>query len=183
MHRIYSISFRRHKGFLLTEVLAGLMIVSMVVLLSGSNILTIFTGWRRMQIDGELLDAGRYMLTKIERHLTLEATIVTVTGNFVIDCQTEYPDKSTLIFIGSEYDYLIKDNPEYEPRGLFLNTTTTEGPGTNPLFIRDCMVSNWYVERINDKEILVSFTLNKDSRTKDFVRLFYCVNGVVENGS
>lgn len=162
---------RHHKGFLLTEVLLGVVITSIVVILFGRNIMSIFSGWRKMQIDGELLDAGRYMLTKIERHLGLEATGVRVINNSTIDFSTEYPDKTIKLYIHSVNG------------GLYMQTISREGTGVNPLYIRDCAVSNWRAERISNKEILVSFTLKKDNRTKDFVRLFYCVNGTVQNGS
>lgn len=171
MKKICLMSTGRHKGFLLNEVLLGMVIVSVVTLLFGRNVVTIFTGWQRMQTDGELLDAGRYMLNKIERHLTLESTSVTITDRITIDCLTEYPDKTTKLYINSANG------------GLYMQTKTLSGKGVNPLFIRDCNVTNWRAERISDKKILISFTLTKNNRSKDFVRLFYCVNGVVKNAT
>jgi len=171
MKKICLISTGRHKGFLLNEVLLGMVIVSIVILLFGRNVVTIFTGWQRMQTDGELLDAGRYMLNKIERHLSLESASITITDHTTIDCLTEYQDKTTKLYIHSTNG------------GLYMQTKTLAGIGVNPLFIRDCNVSNWQAERISDKKILISFTLTKNNRSKDFVRLFYCVNGVVKNAT
>jgi len=171
MKKICSISFRRHKGFLLTEVFLGLAIVSIVILLYGRTLLSIFGGWQKMQTDGELLDAGRYMMTKIERYLALESTSITITNQKIIECLTEYGNKKTKIYLSSNNG------------GLYMQVDTLEGVGANPLFIRDCNISKWQAERIDDRQILVSFTLSKKNRSKDFVRLFYCVNGVVQNGS
>lgn len=165
MKKICSIFTRRHKGFLLSEVLLGMVIVSIAVLLFGRNVMTIFTGWQRMLTDGELLDAGRYMLNKIERHLALEATSIKITNQNTLECLTGFGSKTTKI-------YFVAEGVE----GLYMETNTLEGVGVNPLFIRDCNVSNWRAERIGPKKILVSFTLTKKDRSKDFVRLVYCVN-------
>lgn len=161
---------KRHKGFFLLEIVLGMAFLGIITLLFGREMLTLFGGWRRMETDADLLDAGRYMLTKLERHIALEATDITLHNN-EIRCKTVYPAKTTRVFL----------NPSV--MGLYFETTTSEGTGTNPLFIRDCLVSNWWVRLKGERKVYLSFTLTKNERTKDFCRLLNCVNGKVQNDS
>lgn len=163
-------SIKRRKGFFLLEIVLGTAFLGITTLLFGREMLSLFGGWRRMETDADLLDAGRYMLTKLERHIALEATSITLHNN-EIRCKTVYPAKTTRVFL----------NPSV--RGLYFETTTNEGVGTNPLFIRDCLVSNWRVRRKGERQVYLSFTLTKNERTKDFYRLLNCVNGKVQNDS
>lgn len=161
---------KRHKGFFSLEIVLGMAFLGIITLLFGREMLSLFGGWRRMEIDADLLDAGRYMLTKLERHIALEATDITLHNN-EIRCKTVYPAKTTRVFL----------NPSV--MGLYFETTTSEGTGTNPLFIRDCLVSNWRVRLKGERKVYLSFTLTKNERTKDFCRLLNCVNGKVQNDS
>ncbi|MCQ2381494.1 MAG: prepilin-type N-terminal cleavage/methylation domain-containing protein [Acidaminococcaceae bacterium] len=157
---------RHHRGFILTEAMAGLAIMAIVLALFGSQVVRLFASWRNMRTDVELFDAGRYMLTKMEREICLDAVQITVANN-IIDMQTKQGDRQVLVRYSAER------------KGIYQDTTTNEGTGTNPLFIRDCLVENWQVQKIDDKKISVKFDLVKNNRIKNFARNFYCLNGVV----
>ena len=167
---------QRHKGSLLLEVLMGFVIVSIGVMVFSTKAVQLFHAWQRMETDVELLDAGRYMLTKLERELSISTVDIRIVGNTKLEIKTEYGHRdleiytTPMLLVPKIYD-------------LYLRTTTEEGSGVNPLFIRDCGVQNVSFERISDKEIFVKFDLVKQERRKTFERLFYCVNGVVHHES
>lgn len=156
------------KGFVLTEVVGALAILCVITALCGSQIVKLFTSWQNMQIDVQLFDAGRYMLTKMEREISLNAVKIYVQDN-KIQMQTKQGSK----------EIVIRYNDEVA--GLYQDTTTNLGTGTNPLFIRDCLVDNWQVAKIEDKKLRVTFDLTKAGRRKTFARIFYVLNGVVED--
>lgn len=156
------------KGFILTEMLTGLAIITIVACVFGGQIIKLFTSWRNMQTDVEIFDAGRYMLTKLERELCLDAVEVFVTADNRLQIQTKQGAKQVVVRYNGER------------MGLYQDTTTNDGTGTNPLFIRDCLVDNWSVKKIDDKKIFVEFALQKNNRKKNFARIFYCLNGLTD---
>lgn len=165
---------QRHKGSLLLEVLMGFVIVSIGVMVFSTKAVQLFHAWQRMERDAELFDAGRYMLTKLERELAISAVDIRIVGKTKLLIQTERGHRDLEIY--SQVD----DSGNY---GLYLKTDTEVGAGVNPIYIRGCDVLNINFERISDKEIFVSFDLVQQDRRKTFERLFYCVNGVVRHDS
>lgn len=170
------ISSRRHKGSLLLEVLLGFVVVSIAIMVFSARATQLFSSWQRMERDTELFDAGRYMLTKLERELSISSTSVSILNGNKLNITTEWGERKLEIFLQPVFSGAVED-------GLYMRTITNDGSGVNPVFIRDCFVDNWRVERISDKEIFVSFDLYKDQRRKTFARIFYCVNGEVRDAS
>lgn len=167
-------SLQRHKGSLLLEVLLGFVIAGIGIMVFTTKIVPLFYAWQRMETDAELFDAGRYMLTKLERELAISAVDIRIVNRTKLAIKTEYGHRDLEIY---------GDSQEYGVYGLYLKTDTEENFGVNPLFIRDCNVEKINFERISDKEIFVSFDLVKQNRRKTFERMFYCVNGVVHHDS
>ena len=170
------ISSQHHKGSLLLEVLLGFVVVGIAVMVFSARATQLFSGWQRMKTDTELFDAGRYMLTKLERELSISATSVTVSNGKRLYIVTENGKRELEIYT----QLVLKDGID---DGLYMCTITNDGSGVNPVFIRDCFVDNWRVERISDKEVFLSFDLYKDQRRKTFSRVFYCVNGEVSDAT
>lgn len=159
----------KRKGFLLAELQVSVAILAIVVALLYSNFCQILQGWQRMFLDMQLQDAGRYMLSVLEKDLCYEGRLITLSEDYKgapkIICQTGNAGKT--------YTYT------WEGRSFYKSTKTTSTSGKNPLFVPDCQVIDWQAQRINDSFLKLSFVLQKQNRCQSFTQLFYCFNGSV----
>lgn len=160
------------RGFLLAEMQFSLAVSALLAVLAGSSMMYIFDACRKVQADIQLQECGRYMFAALEKDVGAESTLIVLEqgrGGTVINCRTRMGRKSFRF--------------HREAQALYKSTTTGSGTGKNPLYLPDCAVIGWQVQKINEKMLLITLILEKEARRRTFQRLIYCVNGHIENGA
>ena len=69
----------------------------------------------------------------------------------------------------------------YRNGGLYLQTTTGNGTGTNPLFIAGVQVKNWQVQRLAARSLRISFALQGQREERSFEQVLTCYNGEISD--
>lgn len=154
------------KGFLLLDLQMALAVVVALSLLLATSIGQLGKSWRNVQLDNELRACGRYMLTNMERELSYEAASIKIwkswDGNINLTAQTINGSRSVTFVCQQGL--------------LYKKTKTAKGTGTNPLFLKGTIMKNWQPRKLENKRLLLSFTLEQEGRSMDFTRLLYCSN-------
>lgn len=160
---------RTEKGFLLGELQITVAVMALVTALLYGDFYQLVQGWHKMFIDVQLRDASRYMYSILEKDLCYEGKLLTLSddyrGNAKLLCQTGHAGKT--------YTYT------WEGKSLYKTTKTTNTSGKNPLFVPDCSVVEWQVQKLNDKFLLIKFALEKQGRRQNFEQVMHCFNGSV----
>lgn len=164
---------KAESGFMLLELQVGLLLLLLILPIIASGMGLGWQSWERLHREAELRDAGRYMLTRLEKDIGLNAVVVTIKGNNALG-------KAILELQTMESKRVIR--VYWEKQRLYRKILTTAGSGNNPLYINDILVEQWQVERNDAKSLVLSFELRKGRHKQRFCQLMYCYNGVVENG-
>lgn len=169
----FSWNNKSEAGFLLVEFQAGLFLLFLLLPLLASGLGLSWQSWDRLNGEAELRDAGRYMLTRIEKDIGMNAVVVTIKGNNAsgrafLELQTLESKRMIRIYC--------------EKQRLYRKILTTAGSGNNPLYINEVLVEGWQAARIDERSLLLSFELRKGKHKQSFSQLIYCYNGVVVNG-
>ena len=156
------------KGFLLMEYVfslaAGAVLAAFVCTGLGRTALS----WQRLQEQLALQQAGGYMQSLLERHLGYNATAVRIKSTGELELDTIMGNKKLLLYCRNG--------------GLYLQTTTGNGKGTNPLFIAGVEVSQWQAAKLSDNSLRISFTLANtqgSGRQRHWEQIYRCYNGDV----
>ena len=156
------------KGFLLMEYVfslaAGAVLAAFVCTGLGRTALS----WQRLQEQLALQQAGGYMQSLLERHLGYNATAVRIKSTGELELDTIMGNKKLLLYCRNG--------------GLYLQTTTGNGKGTNPLFIAGVEVSQWQAAKLSDNSLRISFTLANaqgSGRQRHWEQIYRCYNGEV----
>ena len=156
------------KGFLLMEYVfslaAGAVLAALVCTWLGRTALS----WQRLQEQLALQQAGGYMQSLLERHLGYNATAIHIKSTGKLELDTIMGNKKLLLYCRNG--------------GLYLQTTTGNGKGTNPLFIAGVEVSQWQAAKLNDNSLRISFTLANtqgSGRQRHWEQIYRCYNGEV----
>ena len=156
------------KGFLLMEYVfslaAGAVLAAFVCTGLGRTALS----WQRLQEQLALQQAGGYMQSLLERHLGYNATAIRIKSTGELELDTIMGNKKLLLYCRNG--------------GLYLQTTTGNGKGTNPLFIAGVEVSHWQAAKLNDNSLRISFTLANaqgSGRQRHWEQIYRCYNGEV----
>lgn len=160
-------------GFLILELQVGLFLLLLILPLVASGMGLTWQSWERLHREAELRDAGRYMLTRLEKDIGLNTAVVTIKGKNALG-------KAFLELQTMESKRVIR--VYCEKQRLYRKILTTAGSGNNPLYINDILVEKWQAERNGAKSLVLSFELRKGKYKQHFRQLMYCYNGVVENG-
>lgn len=165
--------WKNKQGFLVAELQLSLAAAALLMVLIYGSSVTVWQNCRKAVLDIQLQDAGRYMLSVLEKDLTYDSVLITVSKDFrgaaKVGCRT--------VFGGKSYLYTLENN------GLYKQTQTAGTKGKNPLYIPDCKVMDWQVQKVDDRTLKVEFTLQKQTRRQHFKRLFYCLNGKVQDAA
>lgn len=165
---------KNEQGFLLAELQLSMAAAALLMVMFCSSSVSILQNCQKMLLDMQLQDAGRYMLSMLEKDLAYDSVQITVSKDFrgaaKVGCRT--------VFGGKSYLYTWENN------GLYKQIQTAGTKGKNPLYIPDCKVMDWQVKKLDDKTLLVEFILQKQVRQQKFRRVFYCLNGrIVQDGA
>ncbi len=159
-------ALREQKGFLLMEYVlslaAGAVLAGLVCTGLGRTALS----WQRLQGELALQQASGYMQGLLERHVSYNATAIRIKSTQDVELDTILGNKKLLLYCRSG--------------GLYLQTTTGNGKGTNPLFMADVAVSDWQVTKLSDTSLCISFTLtSSQGLQRHCEQILYCYNGEI----
>ena len=156
------------KGFLLMEYVFSLAAGAVLAALVCTGLGRTALSWQRLQEQLALQQAGGYMQSLLERHLGYNATAVRIKSTGDLELDTIMGNKKLLLYCRNG--------------GLYLQTTTGNGKGTNPLFIAGVEVSQWQAAKLNDNSLRISFTLANaqgSGRQRHWEQIYRCYNGEV----
>ena len=103
----------------------------------------------------------------LEKQLAYNATAIRIRADGNLELDTVEGNKKLLIY--------------YRNGGLYLQTTTGNGTGTNPLFITGVEVKDWEAEKVSAQRLRIKFTLQREQRERSFVQLLTCCNGEISH--
>ena len=156
------------KGFLLMEYVFSLAAGAVLAALVCTGLGRTALSWQRLQEQLALQQAGGYMQSLLERHLGYNATAIRIKSTGALELDTIMGNKKLLLYCRNG--------------GLYLQTTTGNGKGTNPLFIAGVEVSQWQAAKLNDNSLRISFTLANtqgSGRQRHWEQIYRCYNGEV----
>ena len=156
------------KGFLLMEYVFSLAAGAVLAALVCTGLGRTALSWQRLQEQLALQQAGGYMQSLLERHLGYNATAVRIKSTGELELDTIMGNKKLLLYCRNG--------------GLYLQTTTGNGKGTNPLFIAGVEVSQWQAAKLSDNSLRISFTLANSQgsgRQRHWEQIYRCYNGEV----
>ena len=156
------------KGFLLMEYVFSLAAGAVLAALVCTGLGRTALSWQRLQEQLALQQAGGYMQSLLERHLGYNATAVRIKSTGDLELDTIMGNKKLLLYCRNG--------------GLYLQTTTGNGKGTNPLFIAGVEVSQWQAAKLSDNSLRISFTLANtqgNGRQRHWEQIYRCYNGEV----
>ncbi len=160
---------KNEHGFFLLDILIGLCIAAVLGIMICTATGRLRQNWEIINRQNDFRDTGRYILGMLEKELGYESVAVDiyreVDGDMAIRCKNHCGNKTV--------SFLRKGNY------LYKKTITGKGIGTNPLYIKNFYLGNWQVIKVSEKQLLISFFLEKKRENYFFCQLFYCSNGVV----
>ena len=172
MNKWYVISLglkrKASQGFFLLELQLSLFLTMLMLTLLASGIGLGWQSWSRISADAELRDAGRYILNRIEKDISISSTAVRITGT---------AEKSCFDLQTVEGKHVIQIY--CDKKRLYRKILNISGSGVNPLYINKILVEQWTVEPLDTKSILVSFWLSYNNNREYFQRIVHCYNGVI----
>lgn len=156
---------RKQEGFVLLDYLLSIAVGAVLAALVCTGLGRTALSWQHLLGQLELLQAGSYMQGALERQLCYNATAVKIKAAGDLELDTVDGNKKLLIYCRN--------------KGLYLQTVTGNGSGTNPLFITGAEVASWEVAKIQDQLLRIDFTLQGEQERRSFVQLLTLCNGEV----
>lgn len=157
------------RGFFLLELQLSLFLVMLLLTLLVSGMSLGWQSWSRISADAELRDAGRYILNRIEKDISVSSTAVRITGTAAKSCF----DLQTV-----EGKHVIQIY--CDKKRLYRKILNISGSGVNPLYINKILVEQWTIKALDSKSVLISFWLSYNNNNRQyFQRIVHCYNGVV----
>ena len=156
------------KGFMLLTYVVGLAVGAALAALVCTGLGRTALSWQRLQERISIVQAGSYMQSLLEKQLAYNATGITITASGSICLNTITGNKKLVIY--------------FRNGGLYLQTTTGNGTGTNPLFIEGIKVTAWQVQKISAQRLRISFALKGQNGERSFEQVLTCYNGEVSYG-
>ena len=160
----------KKEGYMLLELILSLLITFTLISMLCQVFNQLLPGLHRLSNKTSLYDVGHYMLVILEKNVTHDAQLVTVTkdssGVDKLICQTI---KGSLV-----YGFTC------ERQRLYKTIRKASSSGTNPLYVSDCAVKGWRLTPIDEQQLLVEITLQRAEAEATVSRLLYCINGRVQ---
>ncbi|MGM9528683.1 MAG: hypothetical protein ACI3XH_01595 [Phascolarctobacterium sp.] len=157
--------FRKQQGFMLLEYVASLAIGAALAALVCTGLGRTALSWQRLVSQLELAQAGSYMQGVLEKQLCYNATAIRLRADGSLELDTIEGNKKLVVY--------------YRSKGLYLQTTTGAGTGTNPLYLTGIDVSAWRAEKISNRQLRIAFALQGQGGERRFEQLVTCCNGEV----
>ena len=158
---------RSKRGVLLVDYVMSVAVGAMLAALVCAGLGRTAISWQRLLGQLELAQAGSYMQGVLEKQLAYNATAIRIRSDGNLELDTVEGNKKLLIY--------------YHNSGLYLQTTTGNGTGTNPLFITGVEVKDWEAEKVSAQRLRIKFTLQREQRERSFVQLLTCCNGEISH--
>ncbi|MGM9582986.1 MAG: hypothetical protein ACI3WU_04640 [Phascolarctobacterium sp.] len=155
------------RGVLLVDYVLSLAVGAILAAILCTGLGRTAISWQRLLGRLELAQAGRYMQGVLERQLAYNATAIKIRADGSLELDTIDGNKKLLIY--------------HSKGGLYVQTTTGNGTGTNPLFIAGVEVKAWEAERISDQRLRIKFSLQGERCEGSFSQLLTCCNGEVSH--
>ena len=158
---------RSKRGVLLVDYVMSVAVGAMLAALVCAGLGRTAISWQRLLGQLELAQTGGYMQGVLEKQLSYNATAIRIRSDGNLELDTVEGNKKLLIY--------------YRNGGLYLQTTTGNGTGTNPLFITGVEVKDWEAEKVSAQRLRIKFTLQREHRERSFVQLLTCCNGEISH--
>ena len=158
---------RSKRGVLLVDYVMSVAVGAMLAALVCAGLGRTAISWQRLLGQLELAQAGSYMQGILEKQLSYNATAIRIRSDGNLELDTVEGNKKLLIY--------------YRNGGLYLQTTTGNGTGTNPLFITGVEVKDWEAEKVSAQRLRIKFTLQREQRERSFVQMLTCCNGEISH--
>ncbi|MDY2637844.1 MAG: hypothetical protein SOV56_07950 [Phascolarctobacterium sp.] len=158
-------AYLKQRGFMLMEYVVSLAIGGALAALVCTGLGRTTLSWQRLVSQLELAQAGSYMQGVLEKQLCYNATAVRIRADGNLELDTIEGNKKLVVY--------------YRSKGLYLQTTTGAGTGTNPLYLTGIDVSAWRAEKISGRQLRIDFVLQGQGVERRFVQLVTCCNGEI----
>ena len=166
------------KGFLLTECCVALMAVCLLITCFYDNFAQSVNIGREVLRDLEIYRVERSVVALMKEELIFYVDTAAISGESpgtLISCQETAVKRKIY--------YYCKSSPEAPYATTLYQKTNVEGksPGINPLTPPNIEVTEWRVEKLNDKSLLMTIGLKeyKTGREKLFSEVVDLCNGKV----
>ena len=157
-------------GYLLLELLLSLLVTMSLICMLCQFFNQLMPSWNKLTNRTTLYDVGHYMLVMLEKNVTHDAQLVTVSkDNYGVDKLTCQTTRGRLTYIFT-----------WQKQGLYKTIQKASTSGTNPLYVSDCAVKGWRLTPVGEQQLLIEITLQKAETKATVSRLLYCINGRVQ---
>ena len=155
-----SVCCRRQRGYLLTEVLLGLLLAVVLVTLVFTATGTAGRSFERLQDELQLQEARRHILAQLEKTVCYDAQSVRLQADGKISCRMLEGCKQVTVYS--------------DKQGIYQRTRTNKGTGVNPVSLEGVGVFAWQVRRCSPQMLCVSFNLYRNGRSMRVTQYLIC---------
>ena len=154
---------RRQRGYLLLEVLLGLLLTVVLATLVFRATGVIAYSFRRLQDELQLQETKRHILTQLEKIICYDAQrVIRLQENGQITCTMIDACKRVTIYS--------------DKQGLYKKTRKNNGTGVNPVSLEGVVVTGWRIQRCSPQLLCISFNLSRNGRKLQVKRYLICYN-------
>lgn len=155
-----SVRCRRQRGYLLTEVLLGLLLAAVLVTLVFKATGAACRSFDRLQDELQLQEARRHILAQLEKTVCYDAQSVSLQADGKISCRMLEGCKQVTVYS--------------DKQGIYQRTRTNKGTGVNPVSLEEVGVFGWQVRRCSPQMLCVSFDLYRNGRSMRVTQYLIC---------
>ena len=155
-----SVRCRRQRGYLLLELLLGLLLAVVLVTLVFKATGTVGRSFGRLQDELQLQEARRHILAQLEKIVCYDAQSVRLQTDGKISCRMLEGCKQVTVYS--------------DKQGIYQRTRTNKGTGVNPVSLEEVGVFGWQVRRCSPQMLCVSFDLYRNGRSMRVTQYFIC---------
>ena len=154
---------RQQSGYLLLEVLLGLLLAVVLVTLVFRATGAIAYSFGRLQDELQLQETKRHILTQLEKIICYDAQrVIRLQKNGQITCTMIDACKRVTIYS--------------DKQGLYKKTRKNNGTGVNPVSLEGVVVTGWRIQRCSPQLLCISFNLSRNGRQLQVKRYLICYN-------
>lgn len=154
---------RRQRGYLLLEVLLGLLLTVVLATLVFIATGAIAYSFGRLQDELQLQETKRHILTQLEKIICYDAQrVIRLQENGQITCTMIDACKRVTIYS--------------DKQGLYKKTRKNNGTGVNPVSLEGVVVTGWRIQRCSPQLLCISFNLSRNGRQLQVKRYLICYN-------
>lgn len=153
----------RQSGYLLLEVLLGLLLAVVLVTLVFRATGSSAHSFGRLQDELQMQEARRHILMQLEKIICYDAQrVIRLQENGQITCTMIDACKRVTIYS--------------DKQGLYKKTRKNNGMGVNPVSLEGVVVTGWRIQRCSPQLLRISFKLSRNGRQLQVTRYLTCYN-------